>query len=164
MLVLCRYLQQILPSKQRLFWGSNNANELNLDPGPSEGFVVSRCTCERVDSPASCLVRLKNINMMSTWHHSLFITPVSCLLLYKKHNRCRKKQGHWWNRAVVVNTCCSSTRRFLGPDRWPLCSTRPHICSSPPSCDCSLKIKYRIVQCCNKKRLRLSTVIIRRNI
>lgn len=48
------------------FGGSNNANELNLDPGPSEGFVVSLCTYERGDSLASCLVRLKNINMMST--------------------------------------------------------------------------------------------------
>ena len=62
-------LNKLLPFKQVLFWGSNNANELNLDPGASEGFVVSRCTCERVDW-------LKN--------DMLFVTPVSCLLLYKK--------------------------------------------------------------------------------
>lgn len=101
---------------------------------------------------------------MSTWHPRLFITPVSCLLLYKTPNRCRKKPWHWSHRAAVYNTCCSSTQRFLGPDRWPLCSTRPHICSSPPSCDCSLKMKYWIVQHWYKYRLQLSTVIIQRNI
>lgn len=49
------------------------------------------------------------------------------------------------NHAVAVNTCCSSTRRSSGPDRWPLCSTPLHICSSLLSCDCSLRIKHCVI-------------------
>lgn len=82
MLVLCWYLQQILPSKQRLFWGSNNANELYLDPGPSEGFVVSRCTCERVELTSKLFSPVKkyqhdvNMTSQSIYHSCLLSAAV----------------------------------------------------------------------------------------
>ncbi len=91
---------------------------------------------------SSCLVLLK---------HDItdYLILISCLLLYKSHNCRRRFNKKIWQFKIMllaaVNTCCSSTQRFSGPDRWPLCSTPLHICSSLPSCDCSLKIQYWIV-------------------